>query len=387
MNELAKNYDVIIIGAGPAGLTAALALHNSSLRVLLLEKNHHSSEKICGGALAPYIPKVFNTINPEFAEAFYQWKHKLPVNICRVSSNLKNVHDFIFPQTGWICRREDFDEFLMSLVASISNITIKTGQQVNKVCVQPDYITAQTTKGDTYNASILIACDGRNSVARKQLMQRSIDRQHHATAVRAYFSGVADLQNNTFEIHFLRELIPGYFWIFPVSNQLTNVGIGLPTTTIIQKKISMSRLLQQLIHEQPVLSRRFRNARLESAIAGAGLPLGMHKMPISGHRFMLCGDAASLIDPLSGEGIGQAMVSGRYAGWHAALCCQQQIFNSEFMHKYDDAVYNKLLKTNLRHAQVMKKIEQYPFLVPAGLFLAKYSKPFYRRVIRHFEAI
>jgi len=99
--------------------------------------------------------------------------------------------------------------------------------------------------------------------------------------------------------------------------------------------------LQRAVAEIPYISDRFKHAERIGNIQGFDLPLGSRKVPMSGDRFMLCGDAASLIDPLSGEGIGQAIVSGRYAGWHAKKCFEENNFSAAFMKQYDEQVYLK----------------------------------------------
>jgi len=380
-----QHYDVVICGAGPAGLTAALALHNSDLRVLLLEKGDNSTEKICGGALAPYIPKVLNTIDPAFSDAFHQWAPKQPVNTCRVSSSMKNAVDFIFSQTGWICKRSDFDKFLLELVLRLPNVTYMAGKKVIDVTQHGNSIKVRTQSNETFSGTLLIACDGAGSITKKKLLNTGLNKKHHATAVRAYFSGVQGMNENTFELHFLKQLNPGYLWIFPINKTLTNVGIGLPTKTVISKRMNMKKLLKQIIEDHPILKQRFSKAFQTTEIIGSGLPLNMSAQPISGDRFMLCGDAGSLIDPLTGEGIGQAMVSGRYAGWQAIECFKQHQFHGQFMKQYDEVVNNKLLNTHLRHAALIKKIDRFPFLLSLGLYWAKHSKSFHQRVIQHFE--
>ena len=89
-----------------------------------------------------------------------------------------------------------------------------------------------------------------------------------------------------------------------------NVGIGMLSSHISQKKINLKVVLQKLIETHPQLKDRFINAKALESIKGFGLPLGSKKRRLSGDRYVLTGDAASLIDPFSGEGIGNAIRSG-----------------------------------------------------------------------------
>ena len=89
--------------------------------------------------------------------------------------------------------------------------------------------------------------------------------------------------------------------------------------------------LLQIIERDPFLSPRFSDAEMTGEIRGHLLPLLTSKIPISGDRFMLCGDAASLVNPATGSGIGQAMQSGRFAGWQALKCFEKNDFSAGFM--------------------------------------------------------
>ena len=95
---MAEIFDVVICGAGPAGSTCALALGASGLKVALIDQSHFPREKICGDAVAAYVPKVLSSIHPKYAEALEQFSDKVIVNSYRiVAPNEKHV-DFTFPE-------------------------------------------------------------------------------------------------------------------------------------------------------------------------------------------------------------------------------------------------------------------------------------------------
>ncbi len=118
---------------------------------------------------------------------------------------------------------------------------------------------------------------------------------------------------NFIELHFLPELLPGYFWIFPMPNGRANVGAGMLSSVVAKRKVDLKKEMEKIINEHPVISKRFVHAKPEGKAQGWGLPLGRKVGSISGDNLLLCGDAASLIDPFTGEGIGNAVLSGRYA--------------------------------------------------------------------------
>jgi flavin-dependent dehydrogenase len=180
--------------------------------------------------------------------------------------------------------------------------------------------------------------------------------KHYAIAVRGYYKNVANIPPQTYELHFIKGLLPGYLWIFPFKNNTANVGFGLSSKIALERKINLRKELESLIKTHPNLKERFKDAELIGKIEGHGLPLASRKTTISGNCFMLCGDAASLIDPATGEGIGPAMISGRYAGWQAIKCFEQKNFTASFIKQYDKDIYRKLIRKsrqNYRYQQLI----------------------------------
>jgi flavin-dependent dehydrogenase len=115
------------------------------------------------------------------------------------------------------------------------------------------------------------------------------------------------------------------------------------------------------IANNPSIKDRFKNARLVSKVQGWGLPLGSKKRPLSGNRFLLVGDAGSLIDPFTGEGIGNAMYSGMMAANHIAEAVKLQRFDEAFLKIYDEAFYDRQWD-ELKLSHTMQKLCKYPWL-------------------------
>src|SRR5258706_2025991 len=335
-----KEFDVIICGAGPAGCTCALALADSGLRVAVLEKNSFPRDKTCGDAVAAYVPKVLATINSSLTRSLEDFTEKINVNTCRLVAPNQKAFDLRFSQTGFISRRIDWDNFLFEKASAQNDTAFFLKHTIRDITITGDGVTVMA--GNTeFKGSMVIGCDGAHSVVNRKITGTRPDPDHHCGAVRAYYSNVSGIPHDTFEIHLIKDLLPGYFWIFPVKNNMANVGLGVLSAVIARRKMDLRTSLQNVLEEIPYISDRFKNAERIGKIEGFGLPLGSRKVPMSGDRFMLCGDAASLIDPLSGEGIGQAIVSGRYAGWQAKKCFDENNFSAAYMKQYDAQVYHK----------------------------------------------
>jgi flavin-dependent dehydrogenase len=168
-------------------------------------------------------------------------------------------------------------------------------------------------------------------------------------------------QQNFIELHFLEELLPGYFWIFPLPNGMANVGAGMLSHVVSKKRINLKEDMLKAIANNPNIKHRFKGARLEGKISGWGLPLGSKRRSISGDNFLLTGDAAALIDPFTGEGIGNAMYSGMLAAAHIQKAVAENNFSAGFNRAYDEAFYNRQWD-ELKLSHTMQKLVKYPWL-------------------------
>lgn len=352
-----SDFDVAIVGAGPAGSTAALAMVNSGLRVALLDQSTFPRDKTCGDAVAAYVPKVLATISESFRQEFENNLQRQSVNICRVFAPSGRSLDFKFHESGNIIKRLELDNFLCNLAIRQSHVTPLFSTRVNSVLYQPEQVRWElSTSMGLITSRLIIGCDGANSVVTKQVSDGRLIPAHHSAAVRAYFTDVTGVNSESFELHFISELPLGYFWIFPERDGSFNVGLGALTDFISKERINLRDLLGQVITHHKTISPRFHAARQISEVKGFGLPLGSRKVPISGNGWMLCGDAAHLIDPLTGEGIGQAMASGRFAGWKAVSCFRENNFTAAFMKSYDQQVYDKFWASNRKSYFLQKYV-------------------------------
>ncbi len=237
----------------------------------------------------------------------------------------------------------DFDAFLLEEALADGRIDFLAATTVEAIVRDGDRWEIKTAK-QMLSARFIIGCDGANGVTARQLAGFEMDPQHHCAAVRAYFADVADLQPDTMEIHLLKDSLPGYFWIFPVSATECNVGFGMLSKDIAQRKIALRTALPEIIAQAPALRERFAQARMLGKVQGFGLPLGSRWVQMSGDGFVLCGDAASLIDPATGEGLGNAMWSAQIAVKWVLEAFKRKDFSTNFLEGYSKTLHSKLSK-------------------------------------------
>lgn len=117
-------------------------------------------------------------------------------------------------------------------------------------------------------------------------------------------------------------------------------------------------------------------------IRGHLLPLLTSKNRVSGERFMLCGDAASLVNPATGSGIGQAMQSGRFAGWQALKCFEKNDFTAGFIRSYDNTVYDKIWRENKNYRLIRDHVFRYPWRLNRVISAGSRSKFVYKTILK-----
>lgn len=365
-------YDVAIIGAGPAGCACALTLSKSGLKVLLVDKETFPRDKICGDAVPGASFKAMEQISPAWAKAMYDFSKKEDIRKDRIFAPNGKSFELTWVNYAYNSKRFEFDNFLMNLVKSDTQTIVIENKRIVNVNVTKNEVQCIFDDGTAFQAKLMIGCDGANSLVNRQLLFEHTNETDHATAVRSYYTGVTGISPNTNEFHFFGDLLPGYFWIFPLDNGVTNVGFGILSGK--GRKFNLRNTLQEIIRSRKGLSERFQHALSLDGVKGFALPLGTKKRPVSGERFMLCGDAAALIDPFGAHGIDHALWSGLFAAEQAVLCFQANDFTAETMKNYDRKLYKKIGQQLSKGTIVLKLTIHFPFIINLLSGMARFKK-------------
>jgi len=345
---MAQQFDVLIVGAGPAGCSCALHLAGKGLRIAVADKASFPRDKICGDGLSGHTVSELKKLPGNAFNDFLNLPGIQPSWGFSMVSPSSYRLDLPYPTEsdpvyapGFTCKRRIFDNFLVNELKGYPDITLFENTPIKSLTVFPDSAEARNTNL-TINSQVIVGADGYQSVVRKSLNLRP--ENNFAFALRAYYHGVSNLHPEQYiEMHFLKELPSGYFWIFPESDHLANVGIGFMD---FQKGNydDIKNVFKKIITENQHIAPRFENATMLGSLQGYYLPLYTKKTPVSGERIVLVGDAAALINPFTGEGIGNAMLSGRMAANQILQCMQLHDFSKRQMLSYDKTIKTKLWK-------------------------------------------
>jgi geranylgeranyl reductase family protein len=365
--------DICILGAGPGGATAALHLANAGHRCLLLDRATFPRDKVCGDALSGKVINELRRIGEGLPDRLAAEPIQLPSwgidfyapNGRRLAVPFKPKYNAATDRSaGHISKRIEFDNFLIKEVRRRPEIDFRENVDVARHEKLPDGRWRLLGQGgeELATAKLLLVANGAQSSFARQIGGHELEPAHHCAGLRAYYRGVTGLHPDNFiELHFIKDFLPGYLWVFPLPNGEANVGVGMLTEAVSKKKVKLRERLEEMLHTHPALKERFATAERLGPVRGFGLPLGSKRRPLSGGGYLLLGDAGSLIDPFSGEGISHAMVSGRHAADWAGRALIAKDFSPEFLKGYDGAVYNRLWQ-ELRLSRGMQRLLNYPCL-------------------------
>ena len=371
-----QTVDVAIVGAGPGGAATALHLARAGRSSVLFEKASFPRDKICGDALSGKVISELRRLSDHLPAQLTQQPRQIPswgiAFVAPGGETLRlpfkpNFNKALDDAPGHLMRRWEFDDFLIRQVRRQPLVQLRENTAVDSWHRHDDgsWTLFDKTRAPLVRTRLLIAADGAQSRLARQIAGHQLEAPHHCAGLRAYYRGITGLDPDNFiELHFLRDFLPGYLWIFPLPDGAANVGVGMLTSAVSKKRINLRQRLQEIIRETPSLRHRFANATPEGPVQGFGLPLGSKIRPLSGNNYLLVGDAASLIDPFSGEGISNALIAGRHAADWAARALHANDLSAHFLKSYDAAVYRRL-GPELRVSRRLQQLLAFPRLFDA----------------------
>ena len=324
--------DVIVVGAGPAGSTAAYYLAGAGRTVLVLEKSAFPRDKVCGDGLTPRAVRELVAMGvptrPEdgwirnVGLRVYGGGHRLEIPWPELRS---------FPDYGLARPRRDFDETLARHAAAAGATVLErtavtgpvfdeaTGRVVGVTARPVDDAGRRTGDEVTYRAPVVIAADGVSARMALALGIEKDARRPMGVAVRTYYT--TPMHDDAWmESHLelwdgppgASNLLPGYGWIFPLGDGTANVGLGSVSSRAQATKVDYKELLQRWIPGVPQ-EWGFTPEGQVGPVRGAALPMAFNRKPLYSRGMLLVGDAGGMVSPFNGEGIAYAMQAARRA--------------------------------------------------------------------------
>lgn len=331
--------DVIVVGAGPAGSTAATHLARAGLDVLLLEKSTFPRPKVCGDGFTPRGMKQLIDLGIDCSET-NGWLHNKGLRVVGGGVTLELDWPTLasFPNYGAVRPRQDFDEMLARHAekagARLHEDTTITDAVVDRgrvVGVSGHVGKGRDKRPVTFRAPLTLACDGVSARVALSLGMAKRDDRPMGVAVRRYYTSPRT-HDDYLESHLELwdrsdpadpKLLPGYGWIFGMGDGTSNVGLGILSTTKAYGNTDYRKLLRSWLDGTPE-EWGFRDENAVGPVGGAALPMGFNRVPHYRPGLLLVGDAGGTVNPFNGEGIAYAMESATIA----ARCSVQGLARS-----------------------------------------------------------
>ena len=320
----AAEADVIVVGAGPGGATAAYHLAQAGLEVLLLEKATFPREKVCGDGLTPRAVRSLLRMGIDTsADAGWLRNHGLRIYGGGMRLEMPWPDLAAFPSYGLVRPRTDFDELLARTAqkagARLHERTTVMGPVIDDRTGHVVGVTATQDGTDvTYAAPLVLCADGNSSRFSLALGLQKRDDRPMGVAVRRYYRSPRhddDWLESWLELwdgEDRDKLLPGYGWIFGMGDGTSNVGLGVLNTSAAFGNVDYRDLLRRWLSAMPQ-EWGFVEDNATAPIRGSALPMGFNRTPQYDRGVLLVGDAGGMVNPFNGEGIAYAMESGEFA--------------------------------------------------------------------------
>jgi geranylgeranyl reductase family protein len=366
---LNRSFDLVIVGAGPAGAAAALYAKRHGLSVCLLDRDRFPRDKICGDALSGKSLAILLDLG--LLERVRALPGKLVNKVvfgspdhvhATIDLSIRPLHDTATGRDttmeGSVIRREIFDNFLFQEARSVAD-HCQEGFHVHGLIEEGNgSVVGVEGKGDDdetsvqFRGNMVLGCDGFNSIVARKSGLYVHDSRHWVVALRQYHENVSGLENQI-ELHYVDEVLPGYFWVFPLENGQANVGIGMLHKSIKGGQVNLKEALRKVM-SRPPFAERFATARPLEKPVGWNLPIGSIQRTCHSNGIMLLGDAAGLIDPFTGEGIGNALYSSKFAVETAVEAKAAADYSATFLRRYEERLWSSLgdelkISTRMQH--------------------------------------
>jgi menaquinone-9 beta-reductase len=349
--------DVLIIGGGPAGSALAYHLVQEGISVLVVEAQKFPRDKTCGDAVSRValteLQRLGITDMQSFSKANVVNDVALFIEDNRVAVGLTKSPDPLLQ--GRVIPRIILDNWIYE-AAKRSGARYMEDSRLSAYTVYNHAVVAEIKRDDGIGyikARMIVGADGSNSTVSRILHGTKPDDNYQLLGLRAYFEGVEGPSDRC-DIFFSKANFPGLFWFFPTGNGEANIGSAMIASTLPQNETHVRSLLQDQIANNKNLRERIGNGKMKGKISGWPLTFQSPSHEVVGDRILLIGDAAGLINPLSGDGIQYALLSARWAVETIVTACRENNFSfaalSSYKKKlkeemaYDMAVSNLLIK-------------------------------------------
>jgi geranylgeranyl reductase family protein len=370
---------IVVVGAGPAGAAAAFFLAQAGVDVLMVDQATFPRDKSCGDGLGFYAGKMLEKMG------LLEWVSDFSP-ILRIQISSPNGNSARLPRPpeikhSYVVSRIEFDARLVERAVEVG-ARLEQGVRVTDLDVPSTGDGHARLRGEangkaiTLQAPLVIAADGGPAPFTRRL--GLIRERAEWVAVRTYFEGDRG-DPNQIEIHWEKAVMPGYGWVFPLGGGRANVGIGCRTKDLKRLPKSLRDMLWVFVERNPFARERLQHARRSGSLIGHPLRANAEYVTPYTDRVLVAGEAAGLVNPLTGEGIATAMLSGQIAATHARRALEHGDFTAQGLSGYGRAFHKRFDRLH-RSAHLARRVLSVSWLLNRAVRRASHDSVYRRQL-------
>lgn len=363
-----ETTDVIVVGGGPAGISAAITVARAGIRVILIERGRFSGSKnVFGGAIYTQPTKeIFPNFEQEAPLERKNVEHKYAI-LGEDDSTVVSYRNNDAKFSSYTVVRAKFDRW-MAEEARKAGVIVVEETVVKGLLVEDDFVVGVKTELEEIRSKLVILADGVNSLLAKQIgLREDLETKDVALSIKEVIKLDKEKINDRFNIDDKEGCVYQIFgssmlgklglgFLYTNENSIS-IGLGITLNELVENKLTPYELLDT-IKKHPAIAPLIKGGELLEYSAHLIPEGGYKKVPqLYANGVMIAGDAGMLVNNLHWEGTNLAMISGKIAGETAILACQKEDFSEELLVRYQE---------NLEDSFVLKDLKSYRYLMEAA---------------------
>jgi geranylgeranyl reductase family protein len=378
---MAERYDLVVVGAGPGGSSAAYHSAKAGLNTLLVDRQEFPRDKTCGDGLMPHAASEVALMGlADWLDEPHHGKFTGFSIYTRTAYLRQSVPPTLHGPRGYVVKRQETDAKLLER-ASSAGVDFRSGVRATDLIRDSSgRLTGLEAAGagETlhFESPLVIVADGVGGFAGKGMKAHQ-----NAVARRQYFSGVDGPDRQDLHVFITEDMNShgaGYGWVFYLGDGQANVGAGVSTASLARTGRNLKDFYDRFL-EEPQLAGWLENATPEGPPTSWSLKMGMWGAKRYGQGLMAVGDAGSMIHPISGEGVGYALESGRLAASWANEAHLRRDFSASVLSGYEHQLRQRRAREHVSGYALVNLVPHLMLLEP--IFKACEKDPLARRTL------
>ena len=363
---MAERYDLAVVGAGPGGAATAYYASKAGLRTLLLDRQDFPRDKPCGDGLMPHAASEVALIGlADWLDEPHHGKFTSFSMYTETAYLRQGVPPTLHGPHGYVAAREETDAKILERATDASAELHTNTRATELIRSSSGAVTGveAVKEGETlrFDAPVVVAADGVGGFA-----GNGMKAHQNAVARRQYFRGLEGLDMDSLHVFITADMNSdgaGYGWIFCFGDGRANIGAGVSTKALQRTGRNLKDYYDRFL-EEPQLKAWLKNAEPEGPAKSWSLKMGMWGAKRYAQGLMMVGDAGSMIHPISGEGVGYAMESGRLAATWAHEAHERRDFSASLLSGYERQLRRKRARVHLSGQAMVNLVPNLSMMEP-----------------------